>query len=62
MSIIAIMLVIALIGLIAWAIVTFIPMPPKFATAIYVLAGIFVLLYILQVFGLISGFHVPAVR
>lgn len=52
---ISLLIYIAILGLIAWAIVYFIPMPPKFATAIYVLAGIIALLLVLQAFGLMTG-------
>jgi len=65
MGLVTLLLTIAVIGLIAWLIVKFIPMPPNFATAIYVVAGICVLLYIFQAFGLISGIgnvRVPVLR
>lgn len=59
-SVIQLLVVIAIVGLIAWAIVYFIPMPPKFATAIYVVAGVACLLIILSMFtggpGLKLGF------
>lgn len=42
---------IALVGLVVWAITYFIPMPEKFKTAIYVVAGICLLLSLLQVIG-----------
>ena len=64
MPLITVLLTIAIIGLVAWLIVRFIPMPPNFATIIYVVAGIVVLLYILSAFGLISGggIRVPTLR
>lgn len=46
---------IALVGLLVWAIVTFIPMPPKFALAIQVVACIFLLLYLLDFAGVHVG-------
>jgi len=49
---------IALVGLVVWGITHFIPMPPKFATAIQVIAGVVLLLYVLQFFGLWKG-HLP---
>lgn len=49
---IEIILTIAIVGLIVWALTYFIPMPEKFKTGIYVVAGILLLLYILKaVFG-----------
>lgn len=65
MPIVTLLLTIAVIGLIAWLIVTFIPMPPQFKTAIYVVAGVAVLFYLLQAFGLVGGLgsiRVPTVR
>lgn len=47
---------VALCGLIVWAITTFIPMPPKFALAIQVIAAVCLLLYVLQYFGVWDGF------
>ena len=55
MSLITVLLTIAVIGLIAFLIVKFVPMPPNFQTVIYVVTGIVVLLYVLQAFGLIGG-------
>lgn len=51
-GVVSILVAIALIGLIAWAIVYFVPMPPKFAVGIYVVAGIAALLIVL---GMVSG-------
>lgn len=49
---ISILITIALVGLVVWALTFFIPMPEKFKTLIYVIAGVFCLLYLLDVFGL----------
>ncbi len=55
---IEIIVTIALVGLVVWAITTLIPMPPRFAQAIYVLAVVFLVLYLLNAFGLYSfGSH-----
>lgn len=50
-----ILVTIAIVGLIAWALTYFIPMPEKFKTAIYVVAGIGLLLYLLQFLGVGHG-------
>lgn len=56
---------IALVGLIVYAIVTFIPMPAPFKQIIIVVAVVVVLLYLLQVFGIsdlgppIPRYHSP---
>lgn len=55
MSVIALILVLALIGLVAWAVVKFIPMPPAIQTIIYVVTAIVCLLYALHAFGFIQG-------
>lgn len=51
---ITLIIVIALMGLIVWAVTYFIPMPEKFKVAIYVVAGVCLLLYLLSFFGLFS--------
>lgn len=56
---------IAIVGLIVWAITTFIPMPPQFKTAILVVALICIILYLLQAFGILGSAHdvpVPHLR
>lgn len=45
---------VAIIGLIVWAITALIPMPAPFKTVIYVIAAIFCLLLLLRVVG---GLH-----
>lgn len=52
---ISLILVLAAIGLIAWLITNFIPMPPQIKTLIIVVCVIVSLLYVLQAFGLIGG-------
>ena len=51
---------IALIGLLVWAITTLIPMPANFSRAINVIALVIVVLLVLQAFGLVHG--VPRIR
>jgi predicted membrane metal-binding protein len=55
MSLLSLILVIALVAVIVWAITTFIPMDPRFKTLIYVVAIIIILVFLLQSFGLIGG-------
>lgn len=62
MSLLALLLVIALIGLVTWAIVTLIPMPAPFPRIIIVVAVIVVILIVLNAFGVmdeIRGVRVP---
>lgn len=54
---IEIIIAIALVGLVVYLITTFIPMPAQFQRAIYVVAGVALLLYLLSALGLWHGFH-----
>ena len=47
-------IVVALVGVLVWAITTFIPMPPNFAKLIYVIAVVCMLFYVLQAFGVVT--------
>jgi hypothetical protein len=52
---ITLLLTVAFIGFIAWAITYFVPgLPPKLITLIWVLAGIFIFFYIMNWFGVWS--------
>lgn len=51
MSLIAVILILAVIGAIVWAVTTYIPMPRVVKGAIYVVALIVVLLWLLSLFG-----------
>jgi hypothetical protein len=46
---------VAIIGLIVWAITTLIPMDPKFKQVIVVIAIVCVVLLVLSAFGLLPG-------
>lgn len=56
MGLLELIVIIAVAGLLIWAI-TQIPMPEPFRKAIYVIAVVALVLYILQGFGLLSGIH-----
>ena len=51
MDLIMVVLVLALIGCLVWAITTYIPMPPIFKTAITIIAVIVVILYLVRTFA-----------
>lgn len=51
MDLIMLILGIALVGLLVWAIVTYIPMPPIFKRAITIIAIVVVVLYLIRVFS-----------
>lgn len=55
MSILFLLLVIALIGLIAWALTTYIPMPGGVKTVIVIVAVVCAVIYALNAFGV----HLP---
>ena len=65
MSLIALLLILTLIGLLAWSITTFVPMPSNIRTLIIVVCGIVAILYVLSAFGIIgslSAVRVPTVK
>lgn len=54
-SLVTLLLLVALIGAIAWAVTTFIPMPAPFKTLVIAIAGLFAILVVLRAFGLFDG-------
>lgn len=52
MSLITLVVTIAIVGLIVWAITTVVPMPEQFKKVIYVVCVVFLAVWILQAFGL----------
>ena len=56
---ISLMIYIAIIWVIAYCICTFLPIPAKGQTAIYILAGVFTLIVLAQAFG---GYDVAVPR
>lgn len=55
MSIIGLIVVLAIVGVILWAVNTLVPMAAPIKTIINVVVVIAVLLWLLQAFGLLSG-------
>lgn len=49
---IQLIILLALVGLLVWALTNFLPMDPKFAMLIRVVAIVLAVLYVLQAFGL----------
>lgn len=58
-SILVTLLLIALIGFCVWVIVTYIPMPDIFQKLIIVVCVVLIVLYLIS---LLSGYSVPALR
>ena len=61
MTLIGLVLGLAIIGLVVWLIVTYIPMPAVVRTAILVITAIVVIVYLLQVLG-VGTILVPRLR
>lgn len=57
MSIIQLIIVLALVGFLLFAVTTWIPMPPPYRQLFIGIVCLCVLLYVLQVFGVFSGMH-----
>lgn len=62
MDLIQLVVLIAVIGLLVWAIVTYIPMPPMFKNVIIVLAIAVIVWYLLVTFNLLPTNVLPAHR
>ena len=63
MNLIMLMLMLAILGAITWAIVTYIPMPRGIRTVIVVIAVVAAVIYALNAFGIsIPHFPVPRAR
>ena len=48
---ISIIVMIVIVGLIVWAVNTFLPIPAPFKTLVYVVAVVFLLIYLLRAIG-----------
>lgn len=59
---IQIIVTLALVGLLVWAVTTLIPMPAAFARAIQVIGIVFCVLYVLSGFGLLHTVGLPRFR
>jgi len=55
MSIIGLIVILAIVGVVLWAVNTLIPMQPQIKTIINVVVIIAVLLWLLEAFGLLGG-------
>lgn len=55
MSLISLIIVLAVVGVIVWAITTYIPMDAGFKKLIFVVAIVASILYVLAAFGVLSG-------
>ena len=65
MTIINLFLVLVIIGVVLWAITTFIPMPQAIKNLILIVGVIIAVIYVLSAFGIISGLsgmRVPTIK
>lgn len=62
MSIIGLLVCVALIGLVTWALTALIPMPQGIKTALYVIAIVIVVLVACHAFGLMGDLNTPVPR
>lgn len=51
MDLIVLVLVIAVIGAVVWAVTTYVPMPPVFVTIIYIVCAIVLILFVVNQFA-----------
>lgn len=58
---IALILTLAVVGLVVYLITTYIPMPPIFKTIIYVIVAIVLIVYLMRILG-IADIPVPSLR
>ncbi len=61
MPLISLILILAVVGFLTYLLITYVPMPPAFRTAIIVIVVIALILYLVQLFGL-TQIPVPRVR
>ena len=52
MGLISLILILAIVGFAVWMVTTYVPMPPPFKTAIYVIVVLVLVLYVLRVLGI----------
>ena len=57
MSLIAIIITLAIVGVLLWLVNTFIPMPDAIKKIINIVSIIVVILWLLNVFGIFNGHH-----
>lgn len=58
---ISLILTLAVVGMIVWAITTYIPMDPMFRTIIYVVVAVFLIVWLMGILG-VSDIPVPRLR
>lgn len=62
MSLIALVVTLALVGVILWAVNTYLPMDAKIKNLLNIVVLIAVVLWLLQVFGVLAAVNIPVTR
>jgi hypothetical protein len=65
MTLVGIVVVLVVVGLILWLINTYIPMAGAIKSLLNIVVFVFMLIWLLQVFGLmgpIAGLHIPSLK
>jgi len=57
MDLVSLVIQLAVVGLVVWLVVTYIPMPEIFKKGILIVCAIAIVLYLLNVFGLLGDVH-----
>lgn len=57
MSLISLVVTIAVLGFIVWAVLTYVPMPPVFQKLLVGTVALVLILYLLQIFGVLGSLH-----
>lgn len=62
MTLFGLIITIALVGLLIWAITTLVPMPDNFKKAIYVISIVFLVFYVLNAIGVLGSIPNPRIN
>lgn len=62
MSLLYVFAMLVVVGVVAWALTTYVPMPPPIQKLVIAVAVVFCLLFVLQAFGLLDALRGVRVR
>lgn len=62
MSLVMLLITVAVMGMLVWALTSIVPMPAPFKNAIIVIAVVVLVLYVLQSFGLLPNLGIRIVK
>ncbi len=58
MDLISLLVVLVVVGLILWLVQTYLPLPAPIKTVITVVVILFLCIWLLQIFGIVSGIYI----